>query len=173
MEYGINELSEKNKIIYNKVKENTNDGIYDYIQISEIPNQGRIVKSTKFIKKYTLICEYIGDVFTYKSFTQQDVDNDKNVDSNMDLIITPRSETSLIICPYNNSNIARFISGINNSTKNCQNLANVISRKVSINSSVHILLIASKDIEKDEILYYDYNGDAKMYNTKNFTYQKK
>ena len=91
----------------------------------------------------------------------------------MDLIITPRSETSLIICPYNNSNIARFISGINNSTKNCQNLANVISIKVSINSSVHILLIASKDIEKDEILYYDYNGDAKMYNTKNFTYQKK
>ena len=50
MEYGINELSEKNKIIYNKVKENTNDGIYDYIQISEIPNQGRIVKATKFLK---------------------------------------------------------------------------------------------------------------------------
>ena len=55
MEYGINELSQKNKIIYNKVKENTNDGIYDYIQISEIPNQGRIVKATKCIKKQTLI----------------------------------------------------------------------------------------------------------------------
>ena len=66
----------------------------------------------------------------------------------MDLIITPRSETNLIICPYYNSNIARFILGVNNSTQNFEKLPNILKRKVLINGSVHILLIASKDIEK-------------------------
>ena len=29
-----------------------------------------------------------------------------------------------------------------------------------------------KNIKKNEILYYDYNGEANNYNTKNFVHQK-
>ena len=112
-------------------------------------------------------------MFTYKKFCQQKIEKNKNVDSNIDFIITPRSETSLIICPYNHCNIARFISGANNSDPNFKKFINVISRRVSINSSVHILLIASKNIKKNEILYYDYNGETNNYNTKGFVHQKK
>ena len=65
MEYGIIEY-EENKKKYNEVKENINDGIYDYIKISEIPNQGHIVKATKFIKNHTLICKYIGEYLLTK-----------------------------------------------------------------------------------------------------------
>ena len=57
------------------------------------------------------------------------------------------NETNLIICPYKNSNIARFISGINNLI-NFENMVNVFSAKVAINGIVHILLIALKDIKK-------------------------
>ena len=92
----------------------------------------------------------------------------------MDLTYTPQSETSLIICPYKHSNIARFISGINNFT-DFKKQINVFSAKVSINGVLHILLIAKKDIEKNEIFYYDYNAGAKRnnYPTKNFIYIKK
>ena len=172
MEYGIFELNDKNVKIYNQLKDHTNDGEYNYIQICRTQNQGCVVKAIMDIQKYTLICEYIGDVFTYKNFCKQEKLENKNVDSNIDLIITPRAETSLIICPYNHSNIARFISGINNSDPNYKKLVNVFSSRVSINSSVHILLIASRNIKKNEILYYDYNGEANNYNTKNFVHQK-
>ena len=148
MEYGIFELNDKNVKIYNQLKDHTNDGEYNYIQICRTQNQGCVVKAIMDIQKYTLICEYIGDVFTYKNFCKQEKRKGKNVDSNMDLILTPRAETSLIICPYNHSNIARFISGINNSDPNYKKLVNVFSSRVSINSSVHILLIASRNIKK-------------------------
>ena len=173
MEYQIFELNDGNKKVYNKVKENTKDGAYNYIKIDNILNQGFIVRAATFIEKHTLICEYVGDVFTYTEFCKQTIDKDKNVDSNMDLIITPISETSLIICPYNHSNIARLISGINNSVPKFEKLTNVFSTRVSINGSVHVLLIASKDIKKDEILYFDYNGAAKNYNTEGSVYQEK
>ena len=90
----------------------------------------------------------------------------------MDLIWTPQSETSLVICPHKNSNIARFIYGVNNSV-NFKNQVNTFSTKVSINGVVHILLIAGKNIKKNEILYYNYNSVANNYPTKNFVYKRK
>ena len=45
---------------------------------------------------------------------------------------------------------------------------NVNSVKVLIDGSVHILLFTSKNIEKGEILYYNYNGDANLYPTDEF-----
>ena len=95
-------------------------------------------------------------MFTYKNYCKQEKLENKNIDSNIDLIITPRAETSLIVCPYNHSNIARFISGINNSDPNCKKLTNVFTSRVSINSSVHILLIASRNITCPE----SYNASA-------------
>lgn len=144
MEYGIIEFNDENIKIYNNLKYHTKDGSYDYLKICKNDNQGYIVKATTFIEKNTLICEYIGDVFSFKDFCIKKIETD----SNMDLIINQRSEASLIICPYKHSNIARFISGINNSDPNFKKLINVFSTRVSINGSVHVLLIASKDIAK-------------------------
>ena len=168
MEYRIFELYEKDIEIYNKVKEMNEEGKYNYIKIDKNNEQGYLVKANTFIKKNTLICEYVGDILTLKDFCNKKIEND----SNMDLIITPQSETSLIICPYKNSNIARFISGINNLI-NFENMVNVFSAKVAINGIVHILLIALKDIKKDDILYYNYNADTNKYPTNIFVYQKK
>ena len=116
MEYQIFELNDENKKVYNKVKEKTKDGTYNYIKIDNILNQGFIVKVATFIEKHTLICDYIRGVFTYTKFSKQTIDKDKNVDSNMDLIISPISET-----------------GINNSIPNFEELTNVFSRRVSKN----------------------------------------
>ena len=90
----------------------------------------------------------------------------------MDLIWTSQSETSLVIFPHKNSNIARFISGVNNSL-NFKNKDNTFQTKVSINEVVHILLIEGKDIKENEILYYNYNSVANNYPTKNFVYKRK
>ena len=168
MEYGIFELYEKDIEIYNQVKEMNKKGKYNYIKIDKNNEQGYLVKANTFIKENTLICEYAGDVLTFKDFCNKKIEND----SNMDLIITPQSETSLIICPNKHSNIARFISGINNLI-NFENMVNVFSAKVAINGIVHILLIALKDIKKDYILYYNYNAATNKYPTNNFVYQKK
>ena len=69
------------------MKEKTKDWAYNYIKIRNILNHGFIVRAATFVEKHTLICEYIGDVFTYTEFCKQTIDKDKNVDSNMDLII--------------------------------------------------------------------------------------
>ena len=50
---------------------------------------------------------------------------------------------------------------------------NVKLCEVGINNSAHILLIASKNIKKDEILYFNYNSGYNLYPTKNFVYKKK
>ena len=170
MEYGIEKLDKNDIKVYKKVKKLTNKGQYNYIALTKVRGQGYAVKANTRIKKNTLICEYTGDVLTFKEFCLRGIKND----SIMDLTYTPQSETSLIICPYKHSNIARFISGINNFTKFKKQI-NVFSAKVSINGVLHILLIAKKDIEKNEILYYDYNAGAKRnnYPTKNFIYIEK
>ena len=112
----------------------TKEGQYNYIKIEEEDPQGYVIKANKEIKKNTLICEYVGDVLTFQELCVKKIKND----SIMDLIWTPQSETSLVICPHKNSNIARFISGVN------KNQVNTFSTKVSINGVVHILLIAEK-----------------------------
>ena len=49
----------------------------------------------------------------------------------MELIHSPISDTSLVIIPVNYGNIARFLSGINN-TKKKQKEKNVYSLRVNI-----------------------------------------
>ena len=84
------------------------NGIYAPMMILEHKIQGFIVKAAADIPKFTLLCEYVGEV----DFTSNRL-FDKN-DSIMDLLRTPHSSTSLVICPEKNGNMARFLSGINN-----------------------------------------------------------
>lgn len=115
------------------------------------------------IQALTLICEYSGDVTLARKKIF-----DTN-DSIMDLIRTPSSNTSLVICPDKNSNIARFISGINNFDRHSRKKQNVQSIRYNIDGQVHILLYAYRNIKKNDILYYDYNaGGYAGYPTENF-----
>ena len=135
-------------------------GFYPPVQIVYDTIQGYVVKASDSIKKNTLICEYAGDVF----YLRNKLFSDNN--SIMDLIAAPISDRSLVICPEKNCNLARFLSGINNkkSSKN----QNVYSIRVAIDGHVHILLIAKKDIRKEEILCYDYNAGGYNNYTDNF-----
>ena len=133
---------------------------YNYIKISKVKKQDYVVKASIDIKENTLICEYTGNVLTYKKFCNLDEEGPiKKNNSIIDLTVTPNSETSLIICPYKYSNIARFLSGINNTT-DFEDQVNVFPTKISINGFIPILVVAKKDIKKNDILYYNYNVEA-------------
>ena len=112
------------------------------------------------IKENTLICEYCGDV---------DVANKRIFDENdsiMCLLRTPKSSTSLVICPTFNANLARFISGINNSKKSKPNVGTV---RFDVEGKVRIFLYALQKIAANSILCYDYNsGGFDEYPTSDF-----
>jgi hypothetical protein len=87
----------------------------------------------------------------------------------MELIKTPSTSTSLVICPELKSNIARFISGVNNFDHKSLKKQNLKSIKYDIDGKVHILLYSFKLIKKNETLYYDYNaGGNQGYPTSHF-----
>ena len=89
-------------------------GNYAPVIVEEDKIQGFIVRADEDIPRWTLIAEYVGEV----DFARNRV-FDKN-DSIMDLLRTPHSATSLVICPENRGNLARFLSGINNSDKSAK-----------------------------------------------------
>ena len=165
LENSIQILSEENKKIYYKFKENSRKGIYAPVEVVDDPEQRFIVKALDEMVTNTLICEYTGEVSLARNRLF-----DEN-DSIMDLIHTPTSDTSLVICPEKFGNLARFLSGINNKYKLLKKKKNqnVYSLRVNIDGSIHILLLTSKKIKKGEVLYYDYNaGGYNTYNTDHF-----
>ena len=165
LESSIQQLNPSNKKKYYKFKEQSRKGIYAPVEVVDDPEQRFIVKALDEMVTNTLICEYTGEVCLARNRLFDDND------SIMDLIHTPTSDTSLVICPEKFGNLARFISGINNKYKEMKKKKNqnVYSFRVNIDGSVHILLLASKRIKKGEILYYDYNaGGYDSYNTEHF-----
>ena len=165
LESSIQQLNDKNKKKYYQFKEKSRKGIYAPVEVVDDPEQRFIVKALDEMITNTLICEYTGEV----SLARNRLFDDN--DSIMDLIHSPTSDTSLVICPEKYGNLARFLSGINNKYKILKKKKNqnVYSLRVDIDGSVHILLLASKRIKKGEILYYDYNaGGYNTYNTDHF-----
>ena len=165
LESSIQQLNEENKKKYYKFKEQSRKGIYAPVEVVDDPEQRFVVRALDDMVTNTLICEYTGEV----SLARNRLFDDN--DSIMDLIHTPTSDTSLVICPEKYGNLARFLSGINNKYKLLKKKKNqnVYSLRVNIDGSVHILLLASKKIKKGEILYYDYNaGGYNTYNTDHF-----
>ena len=165
LESSIQQFNASNKKKYYKFKEQSRKGIYAPVEVVDDPEQRFIVRALDEMVTNTLICEYTGEVCLARNRLF-----DEN-DSIMDLIHTPTSDTSLVICPEKFGNLARFISGINNNYKEMKKKKNqnVYSFRVNIDGSVHILLLASKRIKKGEILYYDYNaGGYNTYNTEHF-----
>ena len=91
------------------------------------------------------------------------------------ILQNPSSNTiGLDIVPNVITNIARFISGINNKWNQAMKskYKNVNSFKCEIEGYPHILLYAHRNIKKNEILYYNYNEGKKKeqsYHTDYFT----
>ena len=165
LESTIQKLSDENKQIYYKFKEKSRLGIYAPVEVVDDPEQRFVVKALDDMVTNTLVCEYSGEV----SLARNRLFDDN--DSIMDLIHSPTSDTSLVICPEKYGNLARFLSGINNCYKllKKRKKQNVFSLRVNIDGSVHVLLITSRKIKKGEILYYDYNaGGYNSYNTEHF-----
>ena len=165
LESSIQKLSDENKEIYYKFKEKSRLGIYAPVEVVDDPEQRFIVRALDDMVTNTLVCEYSGEV----SLARNRLFDDN--DSIMDLIHSPTSDTSLVICPEKYGNLARFLSGINNCYKllKKRKKQNVFSLRVNIDGSVHVLLITSRKIKKGEILYYDYNaGGYNTYNTEHF-----
>ena len=137
LENGIQELSEENIKIYKKFKQKSQQGFYGPIEVVWDETQGYIAKATATIKMNTIISEYSGQVFFFRDGLFM-----TKGDSTMELIHSPVSDTSLVIIPKDYGNLARFLSGINNTEIN--NKQNVYSLRVNIEGSIHVLLLAKK-----------------------------
>jgi hypothetical protein len=121
------------------------------------------VEADRFIKDWTIITEYVGDV-DYLSNREDDYDGD----SMMTLLHASDPSQCLVICPDRRSNIARFISGINNHSPEGRKKQNLKCVRFNINGEARVLLVANRDISKGERLYYDYNGYEHEYPTEHF-----
>eukprot|EP00743_Colponemidia_sp_Colp-15_P006939 GILK01007488.1.p1 GENE.GILK01007488.1~~GILK01007488.1.p1 ORF type:complete len:364 (+),score=60.91 GILK01007488.1:90-1181(+) len=145
-------LDENNHKVFMRFKEFSRRADYAPLLVVNDPDQGYVVEAAEDIPDLTLIAEYAGEVDTVRNRI------DDNVDDMMDLIRSGRSSTSLVICPNRRGNIARFISGINNFTKESRKKANLRSARFGVNGRSRVILYANRDIKKGERLYYDYNA---------------
>ena len=120
LEPSLQKMDKETLKIFQEFKDMSNKGNYVPVMIEPDKTQGFFVRAVDDIPEMTLISEYVGDV----DFARNRI-FDKN-DSIMDLLRTTRSKTSLVICPEKYGNLARFLSGINNSAKNAKKKQNVM-----------------------------------------------
>ena len=69
---------------------------------------------------------------------------------------------SLVVVPYEYSNVARFFNGINNNEKDSKRLKqNVRSMRCQVDGKATVLLYTKKAVKKGEPLIFDYNEAGK------------
>ncbi|XP_021728093.1 probable Histone-lysine N-methyltransferase ATXR5 [Chenopodium quinoa] len=124
--------------------------------------EGYTVQADAPIKDMTVLAEYAGDVDFIKNRERDDCD------SLMTLLLATDPSKSLVICPDQRGNIARFISGINNHTPESKKKQNLKCVRYDVNGECCVLLVVTRDIAKGERLYYDYNGYEHEYPTHHF-----
>jgi integrase len=161
----IQELKPADVEVYYEFKRQSRLGFYAPVKLVQDPVQGWIVKATGFIKRFTLLCEYSGEV----------VDESKDsevIRSEAIMEYLTSDANSLVIFPDKFGNLARFISGVNN--QKGKHNQNVKSMKAKIDGGIHILLYTMRNIHPGETLYYDYNqGGLNEKDTSNFVTEKK
>lgn len=119
LEQNLQKMDQQTLKIFKEFKKMSKEANYVPVLIEPDKTQGFFVRAFEDIQEMTLIAEYVGDV----DFARNRI-FDKN-DSIMDLLRTTRSKTSLVICPEKYGNLARFLSGINNSEKGAKKKQNV------------------------------------------------
>ncbi|KAL1813705.1 hypothetical protein ACET3Z_023770 [Daucus carota] len=159
---GMQVMSKEDTETLNLCKSMMERGEWPPLMVVFDPVEGFTVEADKTIRDLTIITEYVGDVDYLKKRENDDGD------SMMTLLCAADSSKSLVICPDKRSNIARFINGINNHTREGKKKQNVKCVRFDVNGEARVLLIASRDIHKGERLYYDYNGYEHEYPTQHF-----
>jgi integrase len=145
--------------VFKRFKKRSRLGIYGPFEVAHSSKFGYYVKTTNTVEKFTLICEYTGTVTDHEATS-------KDNDAVMNYLTTENS--SFVINPDLTANLGRFLCGVNNKTRSKQK-QNVNSILYNIEGSLHVILYASRKIDKGEILYYDYNaGSFKEYETDKF-----
>ncbi|KAL3524430.1 hypothetical protein ACH5RR_017264 [Cinchona calisaya] len=159
---GMQVLSKEDTETLNLCKNMMGRGEWPPLMVVFDSREGFTVEADRFIRDLTIITEYVGDVDYLKNRENDDGD------SMMTLLSAADTSNSLVICPDERSNIARFINGINNHTPEGKKKQNVKCVRFDVNGECRVLLIASRDIAKGERLYYDYNGYEHEYPTEHF-----
>ncbi|CAI5949635.1 unnamed protein product [Closterium sp. NIES-65] len=159
---GMQVLSRENVGVLERCKEMWRDGAPPPLIVKHDPCQGFVVEADAPIADRTIVTEYGGVV---DSMARRRHDP---CDAMMGLLFTGRDKTDLVICPDEAANFARFISGINNHTKEGRRKINLRCVRFSVNGEARALLIATRRIAKGERLYYDYNRLVHEYPTMHF-----
>src|SRR5688572_1300513 len=95
--------------LFDGFKRYSKKGFYGPLEVVRDPKEGFIVKALKKIPKKTIIAEYAGQVCRW--FLHQE----DNASDSLMTLIDSKYKGDLIICPEDKANLAKFISGINNS----------------------------------------------------------
>ncbi|WOL19156.1 histone-lysine N-methyltransferase ATXR6 [Canna indica] len=159
---GMQVLSKEDNETLNQCKKMMEMGEWPPLMVVYDPLEGFTVEADRYIKDLTIVTEYVGDVDYLKNREHDDGD------SMMTLLSATDAPKSLVICPDQRSNIARFINGINNHTREGKKKQNLKCVRYSVDGECRVLLIANRDITKGERLYYDYNGSEQEYPTEHF-----
>ncbi|CAD8194750.1 unnamed protein product [Paramecium pentaurelia] len=148
---------------FKKYKQVTKHGYYAPVIVEYNIDQGFYVKAVQPIVNNTLICEYAGEVFRFADQVYS------TSDSMMSLLETNFAATSLVIIPQKYGNLAKYLSGINNTKKNSKKQQqNVKSQRFNVEGESRVILYACREIRTGEVLYYDYNEGGFNYNTRFF-----
>ncbi|RRT71968.1 hypothetical protein B296_00012145 [Ensete ventricosum] len=108
---GMQVLSKEDVETLNLCKRMMEKGEWPPLMVVYDPLEGFTVEADRFIRDLTIVTEYVGDVDYLKNREHDDGD------SMMTLLSAAAAARSLVICPDQRSNIARFINGINNHTR--------------------------------------------------------
>ncbi|BBN10463.1 [histone H3]-lysine27 N-methyltransferase [Marchantia polymorpha subsp. ruderalis] len=159
---GMQEMSKDDKAAFDLSKRMWKEGHVAPLVVKHDSREGFVVEADSPIKDMTIVAEYTGDV-DYMKNRKHDGGN-----SIMGLLFTADPSKELVICPDKRGNIARFISGINNHTREGKRKQNLRCVRYNVDGEARALLIAIRDIPKGERLYYDYNAYLSDYPTKHF-----
>lgn len=115
------------------------------------------------LEKGTIVCEYVGDVYSHRQVIERGWEND----SIMELRKGINSEERLFIVPSKYSNIARFINGIKNGSRQKPNLQTI---RALVDEKPVVILYTCSTIQEGETIRYDYNAgrDPVGYDTSGF-----
>jgi integrase len=150
----IGRLPEPDLLSFKKFKEYSQFCYYPPVEILWDKRQGFYVQATGIIPEHTIVAEYIGNVYTDAKYLNSSTD-----DSLMEYTIGREHIYNTVISPEKVGNIARYISGINNTKKNSGNIA---SLKFRDEEGIRIMLFAIKEVNIGEELNYDYNAGGRL-----------
>lgn len=104
---------------------------------------GLTVYATNFIKKFSYIAEYIGDVYVERNVISDECD--KFMLSNVGC-----SSKNLVICPNKGANLGKYVQCYYD-----KSMCNVATCVYNVDGKCRAIMYCTKDIVVDEILYCD------------------